>query len=141
MRKYANALSDEAVLNTWQMGKVTSTFSSRLLYTMHKVAEWHLQVFRFWYFYVCISNQFSTEKNVVFWLEIKHHFFSSIRFITMISCFKRECPSGLLPLSVPNRDGLRLCINHFYITHKNDIFCYAHFNDAIWYLIKYRNSC
>ena len=93
------------------------------------------------YFYVWISNQFSTEKYVVFWLEIKHPFFSSIRFITMISCFKRECPSGLFPLSVPNRDGLPLCINHFYITHKNDIFCYAHFNDAIWYLIKYRNSC
>ena len=92
-------------------------------------------------FQVGTCNQFSTQKYVVFWLEIKHHFFPSIRFITMISCFKRECPSGLFPLSVPNRDGLRLCINHFYITHKNDIFCYAHFNDAIWYLIKYRNSC
>ena len=140
MHKYVNALSDEAVLITWQMGKVISTFSSRLLFTMHKVAEWHLQVFRFWYFYVWISNQFSAEKYVVFWLEIKHPFFSSIRFITMISCFKRECPSGLLPLSVPNRDGFRLCINHFYITHKTDLFCYAYFMNDIWYQIKFRSS-
>ena len=135
MHKYANALSDEAVLNTWQMGKVISTFSSRLLSTMHKVAE-----FRFWYFYVWISNQFSTEKYVVFWLEIKHPFFSSIRFITMISCFKRECPSGILPLSVPNRDGFRLCINDFYIAHKTDLFCYAYFMNDIWYQIKFRSS-
>ena len=140
MHKYVNALSDEAVLITWQMGKVISTFSSRLLFTMHKVAEWHLQVFRFWYFYVWISNQFSTEKYVVFWLEIKHPFFSSIRFITMISCFKRECPSGILPLSVTNRDGFGLCINHFYITHKTDLFCYAYFMNDIWYQIKFRSS-
>ena len=142
MHKYANALSDEAVLNTWQMGKVISTVSSRLLSTMHKVAEWHLQVLLvwFWYFYVWISNQFSTEKYVVFWLEIKHPLFSSIRFITMISCFKRECPSGILPLSVPNRDGFRLCINHFFITHKTDLFCYAYFMNDIWYQVKCRSS-
>ena len=136
MHKYANALSDEAVLNTWQMGKVISTVSSRLLSTMHKVAEWHLQVLPV----LWISNQFSTEKFVVFWLEIKHPFFSSIRFITLISCFKRECPSGLLPLSVPNRDGFRLCINHLYITHKTDLFCYSYFMNDIWYQIKFRSS-